>query len=73
MAKGNHGNITTVARFPRAIPSVKEKNENRSRRDLHVRISRASVELLWLAGISPKCQKPFLPIFSFMAVQLKII
>ena len=31
MAKGNHGNITTVARFPRAIPSVKEKNENRSR------------------------------------------
>ena len=31
MAKGNHGNITTVTRFPRAIPSVKEKNEDRSR------------------------------------------
>ena len=55
MAKGNHDNITTVARFPRAISSVKEKNENRSRRDLHVRISRASVELLWLAGILLKC------------------
>ena len=30
MAIGNHGNITTVSQFPRAIP-VKKKNDDRSR------------------------------------------